>query len=107
MDATPPTIALAGTRIQKLKRPAGTVRINLRLSIADGSGDAVSYALSLANTRNGSIELAQKSGQTSTGTASVAIRLKPPKRTRVLRLKVVATDAVGNEGSFVRSLRLG
>ena len=107
MDATPPAIALAYARVQKLKRPAGTVRINLRLSIADASGDAVSYALSLADTRNAAVDLAQKSGQTTTGTVSLAIRLKPPRRTRVLRLKVVATDGVGNEGSFVRGLRLG
>jgi hypothetical protein len=107
MDATPPTIALPHSGTQKLERPAGTVRINLRLSIADGSGDAVSYTVSFADTRNASVELAQKSGQTTTGTVSLAILLKPPKMTRVLQLKIVATDVVGNEGFLVRSLRLG
>ena len=106
MDAAPPTIALARATVQKLKRPAGTYRVNLRLSIADGNGDAVSYTLSLADARNPLPWLASKRGQTSTGTVSLAIRVKPAKRTRALRLKVDATDAVGNEAAFMRSIRL-
>lgn len=106
VDAAPPTIALARATVQKLKRPAGTYRVNLRLSIADGNGDAVSYALSLTDARDPLAWLASKRGQTSTGTVSAAIRIKPAKRTRALRLRVDATDAVGNEASLTRSIRL-
>jgi hypothetical protein len=110
MDAAPPTIALARATVQKLKRPAGTYRVNLRLAIADANGDAngdaVSYTLSLTDARNPLEWLASKRGQTSTGTVSLAIRVKPAKMTRALRLKVDATDAVGNQASFTRSIRL-
>src|SRR5947208_1036712 len=106
MDAAPPTIGLARASTQKLKRPARTYDNTLRRAIADGSGSPVSYTLTIADARNSLDRLAQKSGQTSAGTVSLAIRLRPATSTRALRLSVNATDAVGNAASLLKSIRL-
>lgn len=105
MDAVPPAISLVRASVQKLNKPAGTYSVNLRLSIADGQGDTVSYTISLADARK-SMGLASKSGRASTRTVALALRVKPAKGVRALRLKVDATDAVGNAASFVRSIRI-
>jgi hypothetical protein len=66
-----------------------------------------SYTLPFADAQSLLKRLVLKSGRTSTGTVSPGTPLEPAKNTRALRLKVDAADAVGNEASFVRSVRLG
>lgn len=106
MDVTPPKVALARASISKLKRPAGAYRIALRLSISDDGGAATSYTLSLADARNPADRLAQRSGQSTTSPVSLTIRVKPATKTRFLRLKIDATDAVGNGAPFVKVIRI-
>jgi hypothetical protein len=38
--------------------------------------------------------------------APAPLRARPAKRTRILRLKIDATDAVGNEATLVTTVRL-
>lgn len=106
LDASPPTIALAKRSAQKLRRPKGAYRLRLVLSLNDAAGNAVSYTLAVIDPHRPFDWLATKSGTTSSGTASLSLRIRPTKRTRILRLKIDASDAVGNATAFATTLRL-
>jgi len=104
LDASPPTVAVAKRSVQKLRRPKGVYRLRLVLSLKDTN--AVSYTLAVIDPRRPFDWLATKSGTTSSGTASFALRIRPTKRTRILQLKLDASDAVGNTAGFTTNLRL-
>lgn len=104
LDASAPTVAVAKRSVQKLRRPKGVYRLRLALSLQDAN--AVSYTLAVIDPRRPFDWLATKSGTTSSGPASFALRIRPTKRTRILQLKVDASDAVGNMAAFTTNLRL-
>jgi hypothetical protein len=64
----------------------------------------VMHVLKIIDPRN-RLEVS-KFGETSTGTASLSLRVRPTKRTRVLRIEVEATDPVGNAAQLARTLRI-
>jgi hypothetical protein len=101
-DVTPPTIGLRHWSAKKLKRPRGAYRVTLALSLADTGGGPVSYVLQLSASR--SVNFTQ--GRTATGSVTRSLRIKVGKHTRRVRLTIEASDAVGNQSSFAKTLRL-
>jgi hypothetical protein len=101
-DTTPPTVGLSHWRAKKLKRPRGMYRVTLALSLADSGGGPVSYVLELVASR--SVNFQQ--GRTTTGSVTRSLRIKVGRRARRVRLTIEASDAVGNQSSFAKTLQL-
>jgi hypothetical protein len=106
LDATPPTTGVKHWRAKKLERPKGAYKVTLGLSLTDNGGGPVSYQLELVNPKRPSHSYAFKLGKTATGSVTRSFRIRVGKRTRRVRLKIEATDAVGNESAFAKTLRL-
>jgi hypothetical protein len=106
LDATPPTTGVKHWHAKKLKRPKGAYKVTLRLSLTDNDGGPVSYELKLVDPKKPSHSFAFKVGKTATGSVTKSLRIKVGKRTRHVRLKVEATDAVGNQSAFAKTFRL-
>jgi hypothetical protein len=106
LDSAPPTVSASKRSVQKLRRPKGTYRLRLVLSLSDKPGNSVSYSLAIIDPQRPFDWLATKSGATSSGSASFALRVHPSRRTKVLRMKVDASDPVGNTTTFATTLRL-
>jgi len=106
LDVSPPVIAASKRSVQRLRRPTGTFRVRLVLALNDSAGNSVSYTLAVIDPRRPFDWLATKSGATSSGTAVFSLRVRPTKRTRILQLKVDASDPVGNTTAFATTLRL-
>jgi hypothetical protein len=103
-DASPPTIVISKSSARKLRRPKGAYLLRIVLSFTDAPGNTVLYELAVIDPRT-SLQVV-KSGETRTGIASVSLRVRPTRRTRVLRLKIEAGDPVGNASEFARVLRI-
>jgi hypothetical protein len=104
LDADAPQIVIASARATKLRRPAAMYLVAVRFSARDNvAANLVSYTLAV---RAGDADLAFRSGRTSQGTATLALRVRPPKRARSLRIEILASDPLDNERTQVRSLRL-
>jgi hypothetical protein len=102
VDATPPEITLVRASLKKLK-PLGTYRLDLSLSITDAGGETVPYTLTVTDAEK---QIAMKRGVASSAPFALALRVKPAKKSRALRLNVAASDAVGNRASLIRSIRV-
>jgi hypothetical protein len=104
-DVAPPHVAVMSSTVRKLKRPKGAYDIRLALSITDAGSDLVSYVLQIVAKKPRSA-LVYRVGQTTTGTVTQTLRLKPAKTVRTVQLEVDATDAVGNEAALTKTIRL-
>ena len=91
---------------RKLKHPIGAYSLRVVIALSDAGGGPFSYLLQVVDPRKPSNALVYKPGQTTTGAVSSTSRIRPAKRTRVLQLKITASDAVGNEPAFTKALRL-
>ena len=100
LDAASPTLALSQPKVQKVKR--GTYRVAFALSARDAA-NAVSYDV-VVTAPNGET-VARRSGTAASGTATVPISLRTPAG-RTLRVAATASDAVGNETSTLRKIRV-
>ena len=105
-DAAPPAIAVTSAKARKLKRPRRTYTIRLVLSLTDSGSDLVTYSVQIVDPKHRANTLAFKAGQTATGTAKPTLRIKVPKQTHAVRLKIRASDAVGNESALSKAIRL-
>jgi hypothetical protein len=105
LDAVPPTLAVTKERIVKAKRPAHAYKLSLALALTDNGGGPVTYRLTLVDPRTLNI-LASKSGSSSEGSISRKFVLRPSRKTRSLRLRLDATDAVGNQATLRKTIRL-
>ena len=100
-DDVAPTVAVS--RVSASHGARDDYLIRVELSTRDNvRGNPVSFLL----TAWSRFLLAAKSGTTSTGTASIAVRIRPVEAARRIRLKVEVWDPVGNEADLVRPLRL-
>jgi hypothetical protein len=106
LDISPPAIGVTSASTRKLKRPKGAYTMRVTLSLTDDGGDPVSYVLQVVDPRKPRGSLIYKLGQPTSGSAALTFRIKPVKGTRAVRVEVVATDAVGNEASATKLLRL-
>jgi len=105
-DVSPPTVGVSSSSARKLSRPKGAYTLRVVLSLSDGEGNLVVYSLQVVDPRKPVKVLAYKVGQTRTGSATSTVRLKPAKRTRILQLKIDASDALGNAAALVKTVRL-
>jgi hypothetical protein len=106
LDATPPTVRVTHWHVKKLARPKRAYKVRLGLSMTDTGSGAVSYALQLVDPRKPSNPIVFKLGQTSSGSVTRSFRIRVGKHTRRLQVKVDASDAVGNQSAFAKTLRL-
>jgi hypothetical protein len=106
LDVSPPATSVTSASARKLKRPKGAYAMRVVLSLTDNGGDLVSYVLQVVDPRKPRSTLIYKLGQTTSGSAALTFRIKPTKGTRAVRVEVVAGDAVGNEASATKLLRL-
>ena len=105
-DVTPPQVGVMSSSVRKLKRPKGAYNIRLALSMTDTGGGLVSYVLQIVDPSKPLNALVFKVGQTTTGTVAGTFRLKPAKTVRTVQVKVDATDAVGNQAAFTKTIRV-
>lgn len=103
-DNVPPAIVVTKATARKLRRPKGAY--NLALSVTFPGDDAVSYVLQVVDPRKPLNALVYRIGQTATGSLASAIRIRPAKSTRTLEVRIAATDAVGNDATAAKTIRL-
>jgi hypothetical protein len=102
-DVTRPDVRISQASGKRLQRPRGSYSIRVAFSARDGSdGNAVSYAITVS----GSGVFVHRKGTTTSGSVSMAFRVRPRKLARTLRLVLVASDPAGNETRIARQLRL-
>lgn len=104
-DVAPPAITFSRATARKLETPKGAYQLRIAISLEDSAGGE-SYSLFALDPRKPFSPLGSKSGRTSTGKVSVVLRVRPAKRTRVLRLTIDASDPFGNRASLAKRLRL-
>jgi hypothetical protein len=105
-DVAPPAAGVTTVTVRKLARPVGTYSFRVVLALSDTGGGPVSYVLQLVDPRRPLVGLVYKSGQTATGTAVSTFRTKLTRTQRLARIKVAASDAVGNAAAAVKTVRL-
>lgn len=99
-DVTRPAVSISQATAKRLQRPKGSYSVRIGFSAQDGSGNAVSYVLTVS----GSGVFVLRKGTTNSGTVSTTFRVRPQKPTRTLRLTLVASDPVGNETRITKRL---
>lgn len=103
LDDSGPTIAVSRARAKKLRRPARTYTVTVAFTARDETaGNRVSF---VATAQVGSATFS-RAGANSTGSAAVSFRFRAPKTARAVRIRIRATDPVGNERGLTRSVRL-
>jgi hypothetical protein len=104
-DNVAPTINLLRASATKLRRPSGAYLVRVAFSARDNAQDnTIAYSVSAYWT--GASQLVVKKGQIRSGSASVALRVRPATRVRRLQLKILASDPLGNERRLSRVVRL-
>lgn len=105
-DAVAPTVRLSSATATKLRRPAGTYALRLRIALRDNVADnPVSYTVRASGP--GGRELARRFGTARTETVSTTLRVRPRGGARTIRLLLNAEDPVGNAVWIVpRDVRL-
>lgn len=102
-DAVAPTITIPRARATKLRRPRGAYLIAVALALQDNvAGNAIAYTVTV--TAGDSV--VSRSGQTSTGSVTTSLRVRPARGVRRVSLDVAAVDPVGNERHLVRRIAL-
>ena len=77
LDADAPQIVVSRSTATKLRRPVGAYQLRLGFSARDNvEGNAVAYQVTV---KAGTTDLAFRRGVTGTGTASLTLRVRPPK----------------------------
>lgn len=104
-DVTAPAIGVMTSSAKKLRHLTRTYSVRLVLSLTDAS-EPVSYVLQLVESKRPSNALAFKVGRTITGTLTTTVRIKTSKGARTVQIKIDASDAVGNEAAFTKTMRL-
>jgi hypothetical protein len=102
-DDTPPSIAVTRVSVAKLGRPSGSYVVAIAFAAQEAPGNAVRY---LIDVRSRGRFLASRVGEMASGKTSAAIRVRPAKNVRRLRVEITASDPLGNERTVSRDLRL-
>ncbi len=76
------------------------------MALSDTGGGPVSYVLQLVDPRKPLVGLVSKSGHPPTGPAASTSRVRLSPTERFARIKVAASDAVGNAAVAVKTIRL-
>lgn len=103
-DDAAPAITIARVAARKLRRPRGAYRLRARLSARDDvEGNAVTYRVEISAQ---GFPLATRRGTTASAAVSLSLRIRPPKRSRSVKLEIAAHDPVGNERTVSRVVKL-
>jgi hypothetical protein len=103
LDDEAPAISVSRASAAKLRRPKGSYRVGIAFSANDTPGNVVRYRITI---RGGGSTVGGRAGETASGTASVALRVRPRKGLRRIGLQITASDPLGNERTIARSLKL-
>ena len=103
LDDEGPALDISSASAAKLRRPKGSYLVRIAFSAQDIPGNAVRYLITVGG---GKFILASKVGATTSGTASTALRVRPAKTVRKLRLEITASDPLGNDSKVFRSVKL-
>jgi len=103
-DASAPAISVSKSSAKKLRRPKGAFQLSFALAFDEAAGNVVSYELTVIDPRTAL--RVTRFGDTSTGRATAALRVRPTKRTRILRVVVEATDPFGNTAQLATTRRI-
>jgi hypothetical protein len=103
-DVTAPTVGVSSVGVRKLRRPKGTYTLRVVLALSDAEGGVVWYRLEVVDPRKPLNLLGWKKGET-TATSVATVRVRPAKTTRNLQLDITASDAVGNDTTFTKTVR--
>jgi hypothetical protein len=102
-DVEPPSVGVAA-RATKLRRPAGSYTVRIALTVPnEAAGASLGYAVEVTAGRT---SLASRVGTTTSGKVTVALRIKPGRTTRRVKISADVTDPVGNKGSTTRTITL-
>ena len=101
-DADAPAVETLGTSVRKVIQRPRTYALRLAVAVRD-TALPVSFTVDV---RSGRTELGYREGATSSGRATITLRIRPPRGARSARVVLVARDAVGNETRSVRSVAL-
>jgi len=104
-DVNAPAIGVTSSSAKKVRRLSRTYSVRLVLSLTDTGSELVSYVLQIVAKRP-SNALAFKVGRTTTRTVTTTLRIKTSKGARTVQIKIDASDAVGNEAAFMKTMRL-
>jgi hypothetical protein len=103
LDAAPPTIASFSASARKVRAPLRTYQLRIAIN-ADDPATPVMFAVAITAGRT---PVAFKRTSTVSGSANIAVAVRPPRSARSLRIALSATDAVGNTSSSSRTVKLG
>jgi hypothetical protein len=102
-DVDPPSIGLSA-RATKLRRPARSYALRIVLAVPnEAAGASLAYGVEVTAGRT---SLAGRLGTTTRGKATVALRIKPRRTTRRVKVSVEVTDPVGNRSNTARTVTL-
>jgi hypothetical protein len=101
-DADPPAIEKFTATARKLRQRPRTYVLRIGVTARDTS-TPVTYTV---DARLGGGVEAMKGGSTSSGVATITLRIRPARAARSARIVLTARDAVGNETSASRAVRL-
>lgn len=101
-DADAPAIDKFTPSARKLRRRARTYELRVGVTAHD-PGMPLAYTVDV---RAGRALLALKRGSTSSGQATVTLRIEPPRAARSARILLTVRDALGNEATSSRAVRL-
>ncbi|HEU0304567.1 MAG TPA: hypothetical protein VFR32_08300 [Gaiellaceae bacterium] len=105
-DSVAPAIAVKSVKTTKLQRPAGTYSIRVAFSLRDNEAqDSLAYLVAV-EPAGGGLYLAQKQGSTTSGKATVTLRVKPASGAQKVLLQLRVEDPVGNWRWLTRRLKL-
>jgi hypothetical protein len=104
LDSSPPAVRVSSASARRTGAGKRTAVLRLTLSVRDAGGDAVAYSVTVTDRR--AVRLASRSGQTATGAAHLSLLVRPPLRTRALRLTIVADDVLGNSATLVKAVTI-
>jgi hypothetical protein len=105
-DVSPPAVAVAKAVARKLRRPKGIYSLRLVLTLGDPEANPVTYRLKVIVPRKPVDPLVSRAGETSASAVTFVLRVHPTGRTRALKVRLDATDPVGNASTAARALRL-
>ena len=102
-DVEPPSVDVTA-RATKLRRPTGSYTLRIAMVVPnEAAGASLAYAVEVTA---GRASLADRSGTTTSAKATVALRIKPERTTRRVRVSARVTDPVGNASSVTRMVTL-
>jgi len=101
-DAAPPTIASFSANAKRVRPQPRTYLLRIAVTAQD---PATPIAF-VVDVKAGGTQVAFKRTLSASGAANIALRIRPPRSARNVRIGLSMTDAVGNTSSASRAVKL-